>query len=87
MTEPTQEQLNLFKAKLATTSFKIWKEEAPLVGGMYTVMHIESVFDILMLTQEFANMFGEGNTSQFVYGLAVDIMKGAGMEMEDKENG
>ncbi len=49
-------------------------------SGIYTVMHIESVFDILDLIMEYAGIYGNLETLGFVNQLDKDIRKSIGRE-------
>ena len=64
--------------------FKIWKEENPLIGEPYTVMHIESVIDILDLTAELAAIYGYTESMNFAIMLKQDILKSIGREIENE---
>lgn len=79
---PDQLLLEMFLKKLEGTSFKIYKEEAPLVGQPYTIMHIESVFDVLELIMEFAAIYDHKETFNLALLLKLDIMKSIGREEE-----
>ncbi len=76
----SQERLELFLKKLGNTSFKIWQEESYLDSGKYTVMHIESVFDILDLIMEHAALREDLATLGFVDQIDKDIRKSIGRE-------
>ena len=76
--------LEIFLKKLRKTVFKIYREENPLVGEAYTVMHIESVFDILDLIAEFAAIHGQQKSMNFAIILKYDILKSIGREIENE---
>ena len=82
----SEESLEIFLQKLQSTSFKISQEESYLDSGKYTVMHIESVFDILDLIMEHAALRNELGTLGFVNQLDKDIRKSIGREDERYES-
>lgn len=74
----------MFLQKLAKTGFKIWQEDSYLDGGKYTVMHIESVFDIIDLAIEWATINENVATIVFLNDIKRDIEKAIGREVEDE---
>ncbi len=76
----------MFLQKLAKTGFKIWQEPGYLDGSNATVMHIESVFDIIDLVIEWAAINENVATIVFAQQLKRDIEKATGRETEI-ENG
>ena len=77
------EQVDVFLEKVRNTGFKIYKEKNPLVGESYTVMHIESVIDIMDLICEWSAIRSDHQTFAFVNLLKDDILKSIGREGEN----
>lgn len=82
----SSEQLEMLFNKLSNTAFKVWKEETPLAGEPYTVMHIESVFELLDLIIQMAAICGHKQTMNFAILLKTDIQKSIGREEEYVSN-
>lgn len=74
----------MFLQKLAKSGFKIWQEDSYLDAGKYTVMHIESVFDIIDLAIEWATINENVETIVFLNQIKQDIEKAIGREVEDE---
>lgn len=73
-------RLELLVQKMSERGFKIWKDESYLDGSSYTVMHIESVFDIISFISEYAAIYDNLETFNFVNKIDADIRKAIGRE-------
>lgn len=73
---PDLEKIAALRQRIASHRFAVWKEPAGELGGdSYTVMHFESVIDLMDLIVMIAETYDELNTANLTMSLRNDMLE------------